>query len=302
MATKVFQKIYRNLINKYTLFTRFQIWRTKSKYPVKIIRNTSTLNHPSIHFIHRYCTNNTGDIACGYYQYINRIFAEYACLVHDINSVKFSLIKKNDIIVIGGGGLLNASTLWNYNIKKSAKLASKSIIWTAGFNSSINNESVVKLEWEDFDLISVRDYEYQNFRFVPCATCMLHELELEYPSIRKIGVIAHKDVLNHLPDDLKHFDFITNNAPLSKMIEFIGTSDIIVTNSYHAVYWSTLMQKKCILFAPRSEKYNYFKYPPVLYSGDLEFDISQAQIYPNSLDICRKLNMEYINDMKDLIS
>jgi hypothetical protein len=85
------------------------------------------------------------------------------------------------------------------------------------------------------------------------------------------------------------------------MIEFIGNSEIVLTNSYHAVYWSVIMKKKCVLFAPRSEKYDFYKYPPVLFSGDLAKDISEAVIYPGAFEESKVLTLEFVKDIKTLI-
>jgi hypothetical protein len=150
-------------------------------------------------------------------------------------------------------------------------------------------------------LVAVRDFKYNDFRYVPCATCALPELQQEYPVKRYIGVVAHKDVPHHLPQEIHEFDKITNSASLKEMIEFIGSSEVVLTNSYHAVYWSILMKKKCILFAPRSEKYDFYKYKPVLFSGDLAADIAQAVIYPDALKESLSLTDEFVQDIKSLI-
>ena len=292
---------YRLLVNKYDLFTVFQIWRSGKKYTTKILNHNYVTTTPTIHFIHRYITNNTGDKVCGYYQYFLPEFDHYKCIVHDVNKVDFSLIKKNDVILVGGGGLLNAMPEWNYNINKAAKKAGKAVVWSAGFNSNSKQQINKKVDFEAFDLVAVRDFKYNDFRYVPCATCALPELNQKYPIKRNIGVVAHKDVPHHLPKEIYEFDKITNSASLKEMIEFIGNSEVVLTNSYHAVYWSILMKKKCVLFAPRSEKYNFYKYPPVLFSGDLAKDISQAVIYPDALKESQTLTDEFVRDIKFLI-
>jgi hypothetical protein len=292
---------YRFLVNKYDLFTMFQIWRTGKKYTTKVLNDNYSTTNPTIHFIHRYITNNTGDKVCGYYQYFLSEFDHYKCIVHDVNKVDFALIKENDVILVGGGGLLNAMAEWNYNINKAAKIAAKAVIWSAGFNSNSKQNINKKVDFKAFDLVAVRDFAYKDFRYVPCATCALPELNQYYPIKRNIGVVAHKDVPDHLPEEIHQFDKITNSASLKEMIEFIGNSEVVLTNSYHAVYWSILMKKKCVLFAPRSEKYDFYKYPPVLFSGDLAKDISQAVIYPDALKESKALTDEFVRDIKVLL-
>jgi hypothetical protein len=301
MANNLSKKTYRYLVNNFEIFTKFQVWRTRNQYTYKIINDDFVSGNPTIHFIHRYITNNTGDKACGYYQYFLDEFKDYRCIVHDINCVTLSLIKREDIVIIGGGGLLNATAEWNYNINKAAGIADKAIIWSAGFNAKKGSNSSNSLNWDSFDLVTVRDFSYENFRYTPCATCVMPALEKTYVNKRKIGVVGHKDVMNHLPEEMKSYELITNSAPIEEFVEFIGTSEIVFTNSYHAAYWSILMQKKCILFAPRSEKYDYYKYPPTLFSGDIAADISRAVIYPNALQESRSLTLGYLKDIKSLI-
>jgi hypothetical protein len=292
---------YRKLVDNYELFTRFQIWRLRKKYPVKFLNSNYETDTPTIHFIHRYITNNTGDLACGYYRYFLSEFENYKCVIHDVNNVNFALIDKNDVIIVGGGGLLNALAEWNYGINKAASIAQKTIIWSAGFNGNSKQKIRNTISSQSFKLFAVRDFNYNGYRYVPCATCFLPELSIEYPIIRKVGVVAHKDFHSDLPSQVHQFEKVTNSASLQEMIEFIGNSEVVFTNSYHAVYWSVLLKRKCILFAPRSEKYNFYKYPPVLFSGDLEKDIAQAVIYPDALHYSRSLTKDFLNDIKLLI-
>ena len=301
MTNNIVKGTYRYLVNNNKLFTKIELWRFRHKYPHKVLIDNAENNTPTVHFLHRYITNNTGDEACGYYRYFLDEFKDHKCIIHDINGVIFSMIKSEDIVIIGGGGLLNASAEWNYNINKAAKIAKRAVIWSAGFNARNGSKSKNGIKWDLFDLVAVRDFSYGDFRYVPCATCIMPSLSNTYINKRKIGVIAHKDVLHHLPAEVSTYDLITNSATIDEFIQFIGSSEIVLTNSYHAAYWSTLMQKKCVLFAPRSEKYNYYKYPPVPFSGDLASDISKAVIYPEALVESRTLTLQYVQDIKSLL-
>lgn len=60
-------------------------------------------------------------------------------------------------------------------------------------------------------------------------------------------------------------------------------------------------EKKCIIFALKSEKFEYFKNKPVVYSGNLFADINRAVIYPNALDECKKLTLDYMKDILALL-
>jgi hypothetical protein len=212
------KKILRFLIDNYEIFTRIQIWRYRNKYPATFLNTNYSIKNPTIHFLHRYITNNTGDKACGYYQYFNNEFENYRCIVHDVNCVHFSLIKNYDIVIVGGGGLLNATAEWNYCINKATRKAGKSIIWSAGFNSNLIKKKSL-INFKNIDLVSVRDFSYDSYQYVPCATCFIPELEKEFKIKRFIGVIAHKDFPDHIPYEFKKYEIISNSDFLQDIME-----------------------------------------------------------------------------------
>ena len=51
-------------------------------------------------------------------------FENYQIIKHDIYSPDFASIKKNDPIILSGGGLLNCLESWNKNINKLLELSS----------------------------------------------------------------------------------------------------------------------------------------------------------------------------------
>ena len=82
----------------------------------------------------------------------------------------------------------------------------------------------------------------------------------------------------------------------------IGSSEIIVTNGYHATYWATLMGKKVILYNPFSSRHDYFKWSPIRYSGNLQADIEKAQDYPHAKEECRQLTLEFFEKVKQILT
>lgn len=303
MKIKIIKRIWRHLIDNCSLFTFIETRRYRNKYPYKVLNQEYLSSRKKIHFIHRYITNNAGDKACGYYRYFLSKFSNYECIVHDINHVYFSKIAPNDIVIIGGGGLLNSLTEWNYTINKAVRFAGKSIIWSAGFNMKPKTKIGIQINWSKIDVLAIRDYKHNSkFRYVPCATCMIPELAYNYATHRKIGVVLHHQLEDMVPDEMKAFETISNAYSILEIIRFIGSSEIILTSSYHAAYWSILMKKKCVIFSLHSEKFQYMKYPPIQYSGNLPLDINQARIYPNALNDSRNLVLSYVKDITELIN
>ena len=50
-----------------------------------------------------------------------------------------------------------------------------------------------------------------------------------------------------------------------------------------------------------SNKFNYFKYPPQKYSGDIINDINEAKIYELALDESIDLTINYFNEIKNYL-
>ena len=50
-----------------------------------------------------------------------------------------------------------------------------------------------------------------------------------------------------------------------------------------------------------SNKFNYFKYPPQKYSGDIINDINKAKIYESALDESIDLTIDYFNEIKNYL-
>ena len=192
--------------------------------------------------------------------------------------------------------MLDCSSQYQEAINQLLSLSDHVIGWGLGHNAHYENsifeeKPSVQIAYEKFFLFTSRDWHYKNDRFCPCVSCMLSGLEKEYEIKRRIGVVTHHQV----KIQEFGFDVCTNSEPIDVILNFIGTSEIIITNSYHIAYWATLMCKKVIIYQPFSNKFSYFKYPLVEYSGDLEADIERTKIYPQALCECRKIN----SDLKD---
>ena len=248
-----------------------------------------------VHFVYSKDTENSGDLSCGYYAYFGEMFKKYPIVIWDIGTIDFSLVAKNDVVIVGGGGLLDNSDLWNYNINRLAQKCRYCFLFAPGFNRHYGHRVSVMLKTGAFRQWAVRDYHHPaGGRYVPCASCLRPEFSMTYPVVRKYGVVKHFQF-----DMSREFNLpqITNDRPLHELLAFIGSSEIIVSNTYHAVYWATLMKKKVILDAPFSEKFKYLKYPPVLFSGDLEKDAAQAVVYENALTEAQELVRNFAEDI-----
>ena len=197
-------------------------------------------------------------------------------------------------LVIGGGGLLDRKS-FNHSINLFNKLKiknKKNVLWGVGHNNpelspSPNYFKQIKM----FDLVGVRDYGIDNVDWVPCVSCMNTVFDKNYIITQEIGVVEHEHI--PIPGGVKlNFPSLKNKATFEEIINFIGSSELLITNSYHVMYWSILMNRK-VLVIPNSSKMTSFKYkvPLIEDVSDYKKQLSKAVLFNEALDDCREQNV-----------
>jgi len=183
--------------------------------------------------------------------------------------------------------------------------AGPKVLWGAGHNKqnwSEENEIIWPKWLNDFDLVGVRDY-LQGYEWVPCASCLHPAFDEKYKVTNKVIWFEHKKQLIKTadmgPEPVPRF--VNTGENLEQTIALLGSAEIVVTNSYHGVYWATLLGKKVICPDPWSSKFFYFKHRPVYCKAkDWKEQIDVAVTYPNALEECRQANINFWNKVKQL--
>ena len=211
----------------------------------------------TIHFIHRVDKTNTGDIVSNAGMYY--LFEKYDKALHDIYNPVFDKIKPDDVVIFSGGGLLNCLNVWNVNINRVLDICKNVYGWGVGFNKHKGTRLLTPINFSKFKHLGIRDYlnSYEsNMSYLPCSSCNLPQLQKTYEIKRKAGIVEH----HHNRINLNGLDKIDNGTNIDDFIKFIGESEVIITNTYHCLYFSTLLNKKCILWESFSEKFNNLKH------------------------------------------
>ncbi|NNK87633.1 MAG: hypothetical protein HKO90_05075, partial [Flavobacteriaceae bacterium] len=105
-----------------------------------------------------------------------------------------------------------------------------------------------------------------------------------------------------LAKKLAKYPLSSNTTNLEEMISFIGKSHILVTDSYHAMYWGILMEKKVIAI-PTTSKFFDFKYKVVISSYDsFEDDLKKPGFYTGVLEECRDINRKFADRVFDYLN
>lgn len=297
---------------------------------------------------HRMDQNNPGDLFSNPSRYFDFNLKTYTI---DIDSVRKTVWKIDDALIVGGGGLVghpnfdllmkrlsvhpdeqilkdflsigiktaspeNKSLIYEWKEivqKETVKILSQldkkigpRILWGVGHNSrenDIDSYSVVYPDYlKEFHLVGIRDYD-SDYRWVPCSSCMHPNFSNEYPIKNKVVWFEHKKRLI----DNKHFDrypaprMVNTGQNIEQILEFLGSAETVVTNSYHGAYWATLLKRK-VVCVPWGSKFNMFKHPPIMASDrDWETKIDDAKEYPNALEECREANVKFAEDVRNLL-
>ncbi len=217
-----------------------------------------------IHFINRIDRENAGDWNCSPLEYYYWYFKNYNIIRHDIGSVDFNEIDRDDVVILGGGGLFDVLEPFNQAINTVLKLCDHVIGWGCGFNT--HNERLQvdtnfsTIDLDKFMMITIRDYDHPiGIEYLPCPSVKAFNMDKGRKPIRKYGVIYHRSLpeIRKLP-----YDSISNNESLSRINDFILDSEAIVTNTYHCAYWASLLERKAIVVNKFSSKFDGFKYKP----------------------------------------
>ena len=111
-------------------------------------------------------------------------------------------------------------------------------------------KTLLNFSFDNVYKIGLRDYS-AKYDYVPCASC-LSELFDIYESNTNKGkycLYLHEDYSAEIKDDLSELLCLTNKGTVSfsQVLDFLGSYEIILTNSYHGMYWGTLLGKKIIV-------------------------------------------------------
>lgn len=194
-------------------------------------------------------------------------------------------------------------------LEKIEKPTAPRFVWGAGQNSESEVKDPEKTKWPralaNYKLVGVRDYGHQ-FPWVPCASCMHPALSKKYEIKNDIIFFEHKKQLikstEFGSDPIPRF--INSGGNVEQTIELLGSSNIILTNSYHGAYWGTLLGKRVMLVGGAwSNKFNFLKHPvPIIgKKDDWRTMIDQAKEHKTALEECRNVTQSWWKKIQECL-
>lgn len=297
------------LHRRLTYFKRLKI----KKESINKILTHSSLHNKGVVNIHRTDPTNAGDFYCGPHHYFDQLrgksldIFDYKSPEDKIRNNWFDKITGNSLI-IGGGGLLcrQGFKLQLRLFEQLGEKGKKTVLWGVGHNAKNTRHygkiSTYNINTDKFGLVGVRDYNMKE-EWVPCVSCLHPVFDKKFDTENETGIIFHKKTLKNkrILSKFKDFPSIANNAEFEDIIKFIGHTETIISNSYHAMYWAMLMEKKVVVI-PNSSKFFNFKYPPVISNfSTFKHDIGKAKSYSGILEECRQINLKFADKVFDYL-
>ena len=206
---------------------------------------------------------NVGDLYSSPLKYFD--FPEYSCKATDIRHFEEEELKDSHIIV-GGGGLIFNRFLSEFQTIAAAPTKGKRILWGAGYQIYGCNPSRWSKDFDfspylsSFDLVGLRD-KGAIYDWVPCPSCMHPAFDKARTPKHDFVVFSHKKYQIHIPS----VPTLSNEEnDFEKVLDFLGSGEIILTSSFHGAYWGTLLGRRVLAF-PFSSKFFNLKHPPAFY-------------------------------------
>jgi hypothetical protein len=184
---------------------------------------------------------------------------------------------------------------------------SRTIVWGVGTSIKLKNIDVLVKELP-FLAWSSRDIDFVNSnRFVPCASCFNDKILKDPIGDEKLYILNAEKKLRIGKDVLY------NSASLNEFTERWQKASVIITNSYHAIYWALLSNRKVVPLGYSSKFISLFrcfdiKFPMTNFYDDKaeKVSLSTMDTRPISvdskyyLDKFRSLNLEFADSLPDV--
>lgn len=217
-----------------------------------------------------------------------------------------------DAIVIGGGVFGIASTDEYIEFWRGARVPL--ILWAAGLGAhpGILPESAPP-QLEDyhqlpgFSLFGLRDSGF-GLRWVPCSSCMSPHFDQTLRQGQGVIVVVDHNVRSLSQLDLQarrqnpSVSVVYDDLPAEVLIDRLRQAEFVVTNSYIAAYWATLLGKR-VVAADANRALSLFKHPLATAGAfDWQERFDQALSYPDALDECRQANSDFRREVSELVA
>lgn len=253
---------------------------------------------PQVVEVHRKVRDNVGDMYCNPSRYFN---------LGDVSSEELLYNKtnlSNKTLVVGGGGLIHKKFSGHIETLIS-KNPTNTVLWAIGHNFGKryfekSQGKVYYPDWIDYcSLVGIRDWidDYEKY-YLPCVSCMHPAFDKTYKVRHDVVYFTHAFKTKFENKEVR--PLITNKTTnFNNVIEFLGSSNTVVTDSYHGAYWAQLLGKN-VQVASWSVKFNHMKYPPYFLNSINDSYKPVNNSVPGFLQECREYNNNFYQKFLNL--
>lgn len=170
--------------------------------------------------------------------------------------------------LFGGGGLLHPGGDWR--IHQAFTSAEKAATWAIGINyHDCRFQNYPKFLDLKADTVGLRE-PGNPWTYVPCPSCMAKEFDAAAWITPTTRVVVYEHASNPFRGLLPTVPAMTNgDGPLDAVLAFLAGAELVVTNSFHGLYWAGLLGRRAISFEPNSNRFMAFWSAPVAVRGNL---------------------------------
>jgi hypothetical protein len=242
--------------------------------------------------VFRRVRDNVGDGACA----PAWSFFKGARTAH-IRRCQVSDFPANAHVIVGGGGIITEK--FYEQLKFVRRHSKRAVLWGVGTNHLGSRAAAYPDFLSEFDLVGLRDRD-SSFEWVPCASCMLQEFDKPRKVTRDVVIYEHK----HYGIDVPGYPKLTNTEwRIDRVLDFLGSAEVVLTSSYHGVYWSVLLGKKVLIINPFSSKFYHLRHPVgIATPKNWSSKAKAAQAYPEALKECRERSRQFARSVLALFS
>lgn len=242
---------------------------------------------------------NVGDWYCAPQRYFPALAGAQA----DILAVDHDQLRGH--VVVGGGGLIAKTFAGPMAALAGARPAMTSLVaWGIGESLIVDRTGAVVPPFDGplpdylsaFDLVGVRDFG-TAYHWTPCASCLLPQFDAPRPPVHEIVIYEHK----RIPIPIQGFPRLTNAGDdIDAVLGFLGSAELVITNSYHGAYWATLLGRRVVAIPNMSKMYR-LKHAPVLCRPESWERAAEVAVpYPEALGECRAANLAFMEQVARL--
>lgn len=193
-----------------------------------------------------------------------------------------------------GGGQIFSQLREVLSARNASDQAISLIAWGVGLPIHGTQDKEVRRVASGFTTFSTRNYDWrEDIEFVPCPSCLSTAFNFCREPTHEVVIYNHrkKPGAKNVPDGIPVLSNSVSDPAAA--VEFIASGDIVVTSSYHGVYWAQLLGRRVVCL-PYNQKFSTFESPPSFaepetWASSLKFARRSRPL----LEEYRSLNMAY---------